>query len=388
MAGSWYIEDLSNWIGRAAAGTSFAIWIWLTFFRGRFWRLQERLLPARPGTSSLVTAIIPARDESALICRAVTSLRAQQFSGCLRVVVADDQSSDATGELAAAAGADQIVQVSERPDGWKGKLWAVESGIRADHSNPDYFLLTDADIEHASPQSLSSLIAQAELGFDLVSVMVRLRCESPAERLLIPAFVFFFFKLYPPAWVAGDGATAAAAGGCMLIRREFLQQIGGIEAIHSALIDDCALGRRVKAAGGRVWLGTTSLNLRSVRGYQGMADVRAMITRSAFAQLNHSTVLLFGTIAGLLITYLAPPLLLVSRDSFTMVLSLCAWLLSAILFTPTVRMYEAPFWTAFCLPGIACFYLLATIESAIRYWMGQGGEWKGRFQDTDSSTPH
>ncbi len=301
------------------------------------------------------------------------------------MVVADDQSSDATGELAAAAGADQIVPVSERPAGWKGKLWAVESGIRADRGNPDYFLLTDADIEHASPQSLSSLIAQAELGFDLVSVMVRLRCESLAERLLIPAFVFFFFKLYPPAWVAGDGATAAAAGGCMLIRREFLQQIGGIEAIHSALIDDCALARRVKAAGGRVWLGITSLKLRSVRGYERMADIRAMITRSAFAQLNHSTALLFGTVAGMVITYLAPPLLLFSRDIFTIALSVCAWLLSAILFAPTVRMYGAPFWTAFCLPGIACFYLLATIESAIRYRMGQGGEWKGRFQDTDNS---
>jgi hopene-associated glycosyltransferase HpnB len=363
-----------------------AIWIWLTFFRGWFWRLQERLLAATPATSTLVTAVIPARDEAALICRAVTSLRAQQFSGCLRIVVADDQSSDGTGELSSAAGADQIVHVSERPAGWKGKLWAVESGMRADRSNSDYFLLTDADIEHASPQCLSSLIAQAELGFDLVSVMVRLRCESLAERLLIPAFVFFFFKLYPPAWVAADGATAAAAGGCMLIRREFLEQVGGIEAIHSALIDDCALARRVKAAGGRVWLGTTSLNLRSVRTYERMADIRGMITRSAFAQLNHSTVLLVGTVVGMLITYVAPPLLLVSRDVLTIALSVFAWLLSAILFTPTVRMYEAPYWTAFCLPGIACFYLLATIESAIRYWIGQGGEWKGRFQDTGNSS--
>jgi hopene-associated glycosyltransferase HpnB len=375
-------------MGRAAAGTSLAIWLWLTFFRGRFWSFQERLLAARLQKSSLaVTAVVPARDEFALIGRAVASLRAQQFGGRFRVIVADDQSSDGTGECAARAGADHIVHVSQRPLGWKGKLWAVESGIRADRTNPDYFLLTDADIERASPQSLSSLVAQAEIGFDLVSIMVRLRCESLAEKLLIPAFVFFFFKLYPPAWVASARATAAAAGGCMLIRREFLEQIGGIEAIHAALIDDCALATRVKAAGGRVWLGTARGAIRSVRAYERAADIRAMmITRSAFAQLNHSTVLLIGTIMGMLVTYVAPPLLLFSGDLLTIALSICAWLLSAVLFTPTVRAYEVPFWTAFCLPGIACFYLSATIESAIRYWMGRGGEWKGRFQDTGSST--
>jgi len=176
----------------------------------------------------------------------VRSLKAQQLAGHLQVIVADDQSSDGTSQCATAAGADEVIQVKERPVGWRGKLWAVESGICADTGNPDYFLLTDADIEYKSLDLLASLIAQAEHGFDLVSVMVQLRSKSLAEKMLIPAFTFFFFKLYPPQWVASDGGTAAAAGGCMLIRREFLLQMGGIETIHSALIDDCALARQIR----------------------------------------------------------------------------------------------------------------------------------------------
>jgi hopene-associated glycosyltransferase HpnB len=369
-------------MARAIAGISLLIWVSLACFRGRFWRFRERLMPwSERIAQHSVTAVIPARDEALYIARAVGSLKAQQFDGAFRVVVADDQSSDGTCDIAYAAGADRVVPVSEPPVDWKGKLWAVESAIRIETVAPDYFLLTDADIEHASPLSLSSLVAQAECGFDLVSVMVRLRSDSIAEKLLIPAFVFFFFKLYPPAWVASTRRTAAAAGGCMLIRREMLERIGGIESIHSALIDDCALAKRIKAAGGRVWLGTTPLPIRSIREYGRAADIRAMIARSAFAQLHHSTLLLTGSVCGMLITYVAPPLLLFSGDRFAAVMALCAWLLSAALFTPAVRMYEAPLWTAFCLPGIALFYLVATVESAVRYWTGRGGAWKGRVQD-------
>ena len=367
---------------RMFGGTSLAIWVWLACFRGRFWKLQDRL-PLATGKESgvSVSALIPARDEAELIGRTIVSLKGQQFDGRLRIVVADDQSSDATGAIATAAGADQVVEVSFRPPEWKGKLWALQSAVQGDESNPEYFLFTDADIEYFSPHCLSSLVAQAERGYDLVSIMVKLRCESRAETLLIPAFVFFFFMLYPPAWVASKRETAAAAGGCVLIGRETLLEAGGIESIRSALIDDCALARRVKEAGGRVWLGTSELPIRSTRAYGSADEIRAMIARSAFAQLRHSTLLLAGTVCAMLVTYLAGPILLFSGDPIAAGLGVAGWLLSTALFSPTVREYRAPLWTIVCLPGIALFYLWATIESAVRYWAGRGGEWKGRLQD-------
>lgn len=359
------------------------VWIYLALFRGGFWKLRERLTRARPADDHSVVAIIPARDEQDLIGRAVASLHSQkagQHTGNpLRVILADDESTDGTGP---ASHADLVVRVEPRPPGWKGKLWAVASGVKADTTNPEYFLLTDADIEYVSPDLIPSLLAQAERGFDLVSVMVQLRCESVAEQLLIPAFVFFFFKLYPPRWVATGKGSAAAAGGCMLIRRDTLSRIGGIASIRDALIDDCALAARVKFHGGRVWMGISDLPIRSIRPYGGVAGIRAMIARSAFAQLRHSSLLLLGTIAGMLLTYIAPPALLFSHDLTSAACGVTAWLLSAVLYAPTVRVYRAPLWTAFCLPLIAIFYLAATIESALRYWTGQGGLWKGRAQDT------
>ncbi len=357
-----------------------AIWIYLAFFRGAFWKLRECLRRARPIASHSVTAVIPARDEAELIGRAVASLHAQQLgtAGTLRVIVADDESTDGTGP---ASHADLVVRAAPRPPGWKGKLWAVASGIAADPTNPEYFLLTDADIEHVSPELVLSLLAQAEHGFDLVSVMVQLRCESVAEQLLIPAFVFFFFKLYPPHWVSSGRGSAAAAGGCMLIRRDVLTRIGGIASIRDALIDDCALAARVRAAGGRVWMGISELSVRSIRPYGGVAGIRAMIARSAFAQLRHSSLLLTGTVAGMFFTYLAPIALLFSGDRLSAAIGLGVWLTGAILYAPTVRLYRAPVWTTMCLPLIAIFYLIATLESAILYWTGKGGYWKGRAQD-------
>ena len=353
------------------------IWIYLACFRGVFWRLRERLgTPIPTISTAVVTAVIPARDEARLITRVVTSLRAQRFGGSLRIVVADDESTDGTGAAARAAGADRIVPVTPRPPGWKGKLWALSSGISTEPHIPDYYLLTDADIEYVSPLVLQSLVAKAAEGYDLVSVMVRLRCESLAERLLVPAFVFFFFKLYPPAWGTG------AAGGCMLIRREALARIGGIESIREALIDDCALAKRVRRSGGRVWLGISEAEVHSIREYGRAAEIRAMIARSAFAQLHHSALLLAGTMLGMLLTYIAPVALVFSGDAGATALGLGAWTISAAIFLPTVRMYGAPAWTAVCLPGIALFYLVATVESAIDYWRGRGGLWKGRVQDS------
>lgn len=368
---------------RAGGICSLGVWIYLAFFRGGFWRLRERLRAERRSTERAVsiTTVIPARNEAGLIGKAIRSLRAQRFAGVLRVVVADDESSDRTGELAVAAGADQVVRVASRPKGWKGKLWAVSEGIRSTSHSSDYLLLTDADIEYVSPDLLETLTAKIECGYDLVSVMVRLCCQSPAESFLIPAFVFFFFKLYPPGWVQTKRNIAAAAGGCMLIRRDTLEQLGGIESIRNALIDDCALARRVKAVGGRIWLGISDPEITSTRKYSHANEIRAMVSRAAFAQLQHSGLLLLGTALGMVLTYIAPVALLFSGDLTAAALGAAAWLIGAGMFLPTVRYYRAPLWTAFCLPGIALFYLGATLESAWNYWSGRGGEWKGRVQD-------
>lgn len=368
-------KKMSDLPGVCCGLTNVGIWTFLALFRKGFWRLPNRLRTAgnepdrMPGS---VMAIIPARDEEASIGRTVRSLRAQTIP--IGIMVADDESSDRTVAEASAAGA-QVIRVGPRPSGWKGKLWAVSEGIDAVRPQPEYFLLTDADIEYGSPEILAALLTKAEEGFDLVSVMVRLRCESWSEKLLVPAFVFFFFKLYPPG-------TPAAAGGCMLIRRAVLERIGGIASIKSALIDDCTLAKTVARAGGRVWLGVTDFDLRSVREYGRAAEIRAMISRSAFAQLQHSTVLLIGTVLGMFLTYLVQPVLLISGQTIPALLGGAGWMLSAMLFRPAVKEYGAPWWTMFCLPGIALFYLMATIESAIHYWTGRGGMWKGRAQDS------
>jgi hopene-associated glycosyltransferase HpnB len=359
------------------------IWTYLAAFRGGFWRLRERLSLSGPladlTATPAVTAVIPARDEEDGIVATVASLRSQRHT--LRIVVCDDDSSDATAARAAAAGA-EVVPARPLPPGWKGKLWAVSEGVYAAGREPEYLLLTDADIEYRSSEVVSALLAKASEGYDLVSVMARLRCESRAEQFLIPAFVFFFFMLYPPKWVGEDRGPAAAAGGCMLIRRETLEVLGGIGAIRNALIDDCALARAVRRIGGKVWLGTAGDTVVSTRGYGRAGDIRAMVARSAFAQLRHSALILIGTVAGLIVTYLLPVWLVFSGDIVSAALGLAAWLVSAALFAPTVRTYGAPDFTAGALPAIAAFYLEATLESAINYWNGRGGRWKGRLQDT------
>ena len=328
---------MTDWFGIASGAVSAGIWTYLACFRGGFWRLQQKLRAGSAAATEPVTAVIPARDEAELIGDAVRSLRLQVFEGLFRIIIANDESTDATADVAMQSGADMVIPVPPRPSGWKGKLWAVAQGVTAEPGEPDYFLLTDADIEHDSPDVLRTLVAKAREGYDLVSVMVRLRCESAAEKLLIPAFVFFFFKLYPPRWVASKADVAAAAGGCMLIGRDILERIGGIDLIRSALIDDCALAKRVKSTGGRVWLGISDLPIRSMRAYGSAAEIRAMIARSAFAQLNHSTLLLIGTAAGMAITYLTPPLLALFGRAMARGLGAFAWLLSAFLFLPSVR---------------------------------------------------
>lgn len=373
------------WIAYAIAAASLAAWIYLIWFRGGFWRVREEPDPPAPQMTPSVAAIVPARNEETLIGQSVASLLAQDYPGPFEVFLVDDHSTDAT---VSAAGRDNrltIISAAAKPDGWTGKLWAVSEGIaHVQHIGPDYYLFTDGDIVH-SRDSLSRLVARAEVeALDLVSWMVKLRSETPAEHAMIPAFVFFFFMLFPPEWVASRRhSTAAAAGGCVLIRRTALDRIGGIAAIRGELIDDCALAGAVKPGGG-IWLGISDTS-RSIRPYGTLEEIGQMISRSAFTQLRHSTLLLAGTIIAMAIVFVAPPLLIFSRDSIAMALGLTAWALMTFAYLPMLRFYkQSPVWAPL-LPAIAFFYLGFTIQSALQYWSGKGGEWKGRVQDARRS---
>lgn len=370
----------------AIAALSCLIWLYLIGARGMFWRM---VVPSAPGLGSASAAriaiIVPARNEADVVAQTIQSLLAQDYPGPLHIIVVDDQSSDETAALVrdvAFEHGERVTMIASAPlpAGWTGKMWALAQGVeRASAFAPDYFLFTDADIAHA-PQSVSSVVALAQAGnHDLVSMMVTLRCESFAERALIPAFVFFFFMLYPPAWVNSKmHKTAAAAGGDILVRRAALAGIGGVAAIRHALIDDCAMAREIKRTGS-IWLGLTK-NARSIRPYVSFGVIGRMISRNAFYQLNHSVWLLIGTMIGLAVTYVAPPVLLFFGGWATL-FGASAWFLMTSSFMPIVRFYSlSPLW-ALALPLVAMFYAGATVHSAIQYWLGRGGAWKDRVQD-------
>jgi hopene-associated glycosyltransferase HpnB len=363
-------------MGLALVGSlSVAAWAYLLIARGGWWRRFPQLSGRNaPDREPSVAVVIPGRNEAPYIAEAISSLAGKH------VIVVDDNSSDTTGDIARLHGA-TVINGAPLPPGWTGKMWAVAQGVAAaSTSHPDYLLLTDADVVHA-PGSTSQLIAKAEEGrFDLVSLMVLLRTESLAERALIPAFVFFFLMLYPPPLIENpSGSTAGAAGGCMLIRREMLERIGGIEAIRGELIDDCALAQAVKQCGGKLWLGLTR-DTRSIREYGGFTGIWSMISRTAFTQLHYSPVLLCGTLAGLTIVYIAPPVLALTFQPLASSLDFAAWLLMSLAYTPILRFYRSPLFWAPALPLIALVYAGATIDSAVRYWTGRGGTWKGRAQ--------
>jgi hopene-associated glycosyltransferase HpnB len=373
------------------AAVPLLIWLYLLLGRGGFWLVGRHFasLPANRGLASKVVAVIPARDEAAVIGDAVKSLLQQDFAGSIHVIVVDDGSTD--GTQGAAAGAAAAIGASARltvirgaslPPEWSGKVWAMSQGVMAAATLvPDYLLFTDADIHH-DPDSVAALVTSAGAhSRDLTSCMVKLHVASPVERLLIPAFVFFFLKLYPPAWIASaDARAAAAAGGCILIRPDTLERIGGLRTIRSQVIDDCALARAVKAAGGSIWLGLTR-SARSIRPYGSLAEIGRMISRTAFNQLHHSYALLAATMLGLFLTYLLPPLLLLSGHLPSMALGAAAWFLMCVAYTPLLRVYDlSPVW-GLCLPAIAVFYAAATLHSAVQYRRGRGGRWKGRIQD-------
>jgi hopene-associated glycosyltransferase HpnB len=343
-----------------------------------------------------VVAVIPARDEADVVAESLASLLRQDYAGAFTIVLVDDQSRDGTADAARACAArhgaaDRLTIVPGRTlaAGWSGKVFAMKQGIEHVESRaknpPVYLLLTDADIAYA-PDALTTLVARAQAGnLVLTSLMAKLRCESLAERALIPAFIFFFQMLYPFAWVNRPGfTTAAAAGGCMLVRRDALAAIGGIEKIRAALIDDCALGKELKRDG-PIWLGLTR-RARSLRAYPRVADVRKMVARSAYHQLGYSPLLLAATVAGLALTFLVPPLLAVTATGLARALGLAAWGLMAIALQPMLRFYKvSPLWGA-ALPAIAAFYLAFTLDSAYQHWRGRGGLWKGRVRADPSET--
>ena len=365
-------------------------WLGQLALRGGFWRADQRLAPAPPALARwpAVVAVIPARDEAPVIGRAVASLLGQDYPGRLTLVLVDDHSEDGTAEVARATATHlgqrerlRVVSARPLPSGWTGKLWALAEGVRQVSERgdrPEVFLLTDADIAHHST-NLAELVARLEdEKRDLVSLMVRLRCESWAERFLIPAFVFFFAMLYPFAWSNDPRRrTAAAAGGCVLLRQSAYERIGGFAAVRDALIDDCALAQAVKRSGGSIWLGLTQ-QTRSLRPYPRVADVWRMVARTAYDQLHHSPLLLAGTVLGLALTYLAPPILVVAGGDARWLGGL-TWAAMSLAYWPMVRFYRlSPLWAPL-LPAIALVYLAATVDSARRHWLGRGGEWKGRM---------
>jgi hopene-associated glycosyltransferase HpnB len=380
---------------------SLAAWLYLLMAHGDFWCGRERDEADAPppqapaGGWPDVVAIVPARNEADVVAGSIGSLLRQDYEGSLRVILVDDQSSDGTagvaqGAAAAAGCRDRLTVLAGRdlPAGWTGKLWAISQGV--DHAEslgerPEFLLLSDADIGYAA-DSLSRQVALAESGgFVLVSRMAKLRCENLAERALIPAFIFFFQMLFPFAWVnRADRATAAAAGGCMLVRRRDLQSAGAIASIRDALIDDCALAARLKTQGPiRLELTERAVSLRP---YPSLGEIRRMVARSAYAQLRYSPLLLLGTFAGMALIYVAPPALALFAVGGARLLGILAWLAMAFAFQPTLRLYRlSPLW-GLALPAIAAVYLFFTLDSAYQHGRGRGGMWKGRAQAPGSGT--
>jgi hopene-associated glycosyltransferase HpnB len=367
---------------------SIVIWAGLLAAHGGFWLAREtdEEAVAEPHEWPEITAVVPARDEADVIGRAIGSLVAQDYLGSFRIVLVDDGSSDGTADVARAAGSERLTVISGSPPpgDWTGKLWAMQSGIEEAGTSPRYLWFTDADIEHA-PSTLRSLVARAEKdGLALNSLMAELRCESAAEKALVPAFVFFFQMLYPFARVNRPSSRlAAAAGGCMLVNRASLASAGGLRAIKGALIDDCALGALMKNEG-PIRL-TLTRRCRSIRPYGGWREIGAMISRSAYAQLGYSPLLLLGALAGMALVYVDPLVFAVTGPGWIHGAGCAAWLMMAIAFQPMLRFYgRSPVWGV-ALPLIGLFYAGATWRSAWHHWQGRGGMWKGRAQARRSS---
>jgi len=371
----------------AIGALALAAWAYLLLARGRFWRAADTDAAelAAPAEWPAVAAVVPARDEAEVIAASIGSLVVQDYPGPFRVILVDDDSSDGTADVARATAEGlgyaerlEIVRSLPLPGGWTGKLWAMAQGA-AEAGTPKYLLLTDADIDHA-PANVRRLVARAEAGrLVLTSLMAKLHCATGPERMLVPAFVFFFQMLYPFQWAADPRRKlAAAAGGCMLVERRALEAAGGLKAIRTSIIDDCALAAAMKRQG-PIWIGLTH-RARSIRPYVTVAEIGRMISRSAFAQLDYSALALAATLAGLGLVFVAPAALTLFTTGWAQLLGALAWLAMAAAFQPMLRFYRrSALWGA-ALPLIASLYAAFTLRSALDVWRGRGGLWKGRAQ--------
>jgi hopene-associated glycosyltransferase HpnB len=374
---------------------SLVIWVYLLTARGGFWHAEERDDKPEdesrfktPASWPPVAVVIPARNEAGSIAQTVRSLCLQDYPGEFRIVVVDDQSDDGTADIARAAaveaGAAQRLTVmtgAPLPEGWTGKMWALNQGdaLACTPDKPDWLLHTDADIAH-SPDNLRKLVLRGiNDQLSLVSLMAKLRCDAWFERALIPAFVLFFQMLYPFRWVNQRGhPLAAGAGGCMLIHRESLEAAGGIASIRDEIIDDCALGARLKLQG-PIWLGLTE-RAQSVRPYDNLGEIRKMVSRTAYAQLKYSPLLLAGTLVSLILTFIVPPLATLFGHGWGRFFGLLSWIGMSVAYLPMLRFYQRAGWWAPTLPAIAALYSVFTFDSALQHWQGRGGMWKGRAQ--------
>ncbi len=390
-----------NYIWFGLTVLSLIIWVVLLCFWGQFWQANQRLEAKETELEKWpsVCAVIPARNEADVLPATLRSLLTQSYPGAFQIILVDDNSTDDTGKIAQKVAEElnkseqlKVIFGDPLPPGWSGKLWAMEQGIRYGETFnplPEYFLLTDADIEHHNINLCQLVTKSQQEDLDLVSLMVLLRCESFWEKLLIPSFVFFFQKLYPFPWVNDPkNPTAAAAGGCILIRRQALNRVGGIEVVKQALIDDCSLAKAVKSPG-KIWLGLTQ-STRSLRTYSTLSSIWDMVARTAFTQLNYSPFLLLGTLIGMTLIYIVPPVATIAGaltgNWLIAVVGLFTWLLMAIAYFPTINLYKRSFLWSFCLPVIAFLYTLMTLDSAWRHWRGRGGAWKGRVYPVTINT--
>jgi hopene-associated glycosyltransferase HpnB len=355
---------------------SLAVWIGLLLFWHQFWRTDQRLPPEQEALARwpAVVAVIPARNEAATIVACLEGLAAQDYPGRFRIVVSNDSSTD-----------DTAVDAQPLPGDWAGKMWALNEGLRSLGSEqPEFFWLSDADIRHG-PMTLRLLVGKAvSERLALTSLMVRLSCQTFWEKLLIPPFIFFFGLLYPFRAVNDPGSPiAAAAGGAILIRRDAVEAIGGLQAIGDAVIDDCALARAVKHSGRRIWLGLAD-HSRSLRDYPDLADLWAMVSRSAYHQLDYSPALLALTLAGLAVTFLVPPFAAMAAPLVSWVAAasgIVAWGLMAMAYLPMVRYHGLADPWALTLPAAALIYGAMTASSAIDYHGGRKQKWRERDVD-------
>ena len=387
-------------VAAALGAASLAVWLALVFGRGGFWRVRPTLpaLLKDDGNRPSVAAIVPARNESDVLPHTLPELLAQDYPSPFHVFLVDDGSEDGTSAVAleAARGSGRagrltIVPGATAPDGWAGKVWALSQGVEAAGDRYEYLWFTDSDVAHP-PDALARLASHADQQrLDLVSIMVRLSAGRWTEKLLIPAFVYFFGKLYPFQWANDpDRRTAAAAGGCVLVRRGVLGVAGGLREIAGELIDDCALAALIKRrANGRTWLGHDR-TIRSVRGYGGIGGVWSMVARTAYTQLGYSVRMLALTVTGMLLTYAVPVFaavvgiaayLYAGRPAAALLAALtgiAAWLLMSASLVPMLRWYRVTVLLSALLPLAGLLYTGMTFDSAVRRWRGAGARWKGR----------